>query len=132
MPTAPAYSVTICGLTLRGAICYRLAGPTLRAAKAEAAALAVATFADPATRPAGAPDVVLCERDAAGDVIDRHRLDPHTLRSWRSIGATDAPAAKCRRCGGFGRESVMDDHCYACGKRGGNARKHARSTTGLE
>jgi hypothetical protein len=130
--TAAHYTLTIRGYTILGARSCRLSGETLRAAKTEAAALAVATFADPACQMGGAPDVVLYVRDTAGAVVDRHRLDAATLRSWRGIGATDAPAATCRRCGGLGRESVMDDHCYACGKRGGNARKHSRSTTGLE
>ena len=130
MTTAPAYSVTVRGYTIHGARAYRLTAMTLRGAKAEAAALAVADWSDPASEFCGHPDVVLYARDAAGVVIDRHRLDPHALRSWRSIGAKDAPVAPCRRCGGHGRESVMDDHCYARGKRGPNARKHSDSTLG--
>lgn len=130
--TAAHYTLTIRGYTILGARSCRLSGETLRAAKTEAAALAVATFADPACQMGGAPDVVLYVRDTAGAVVDRHRLDPRALKSWRSIGATDAPVAQCRRCGGHGRESVMDDHCYACGRRGGNARKHSDSTQGAQ
>lgn len=60
-------------------------------------------------------------RDDDGDVIDRHQH--YTGRAgWRSIGAYDAKPAPCKRCGGHGWESVMDTHCYACGRHGARTR----------
>lgn len=132
--TAPAYSVTVepHNMAAHGVFSARLAATGPVRAKREAEAfVAECMAACPAARLRPWCIVTIFVRDADGDVIDRH-LHITGRPGWKSIGATDAPAAKCHRCGGHGRESVMDDHCYACGRRGPNARKHSRSTTGLE
>lgn len=134
--TAPTYSVTVKPLDLKwcGAFSARLAATGAIRAKREAEAIVAEYMAGRPVTDAGTRvwcAVTMFVRDADGDVTDRH-LHITGRPGWKSIGAADTPVAKCHRCGGHGRESVTDDHCYACGRRGGNARKHSRSTTGLE
>lgn len=62
------------------------------------------------------------ERDAEGRIVSR-MVRTASAKTW----STPKPPKPCARCGGHGWESVMDSHCYACGREGPrSAAYHAR------